>query len=528
MWGRIKLNEVSLCSLETRISRAKATDISLYVNDWTTTDRWDVIRAHLGRISRITVDGDIAFEQSAALLPRLEYSVMELDVDKEDVPVLTLKHFSLLATSPTDASPSFFPSTKLLQTLELRNADLIYDDVWEHGLEFPEFPSLKTLKIHHVDNQMGVSQLGEDGLLDMLSRVPLIEVVELVWDLDPRRENEKEDSTWHRATVGDTLLLPHLKELTLHLYTPDIASLLLSLRSGAPLEKLDVRCLPYPMSDGYGQRMKDSDDFIEAMPNIASSASLPVASLPLLSASFFSHSDDLLDSDDPYHLAMDPPGNLLLSMRFWNTTADSLPSDFEPDYPISIFLNTPDVYFAGEDRGTSIVSAFSKQLQTVTSITVDTSWQTQRYWEALAHFPCISSIRILSSHSFNGFLDLLSQANGKSEDFHSPSSSESAPYLALERISVVGILFGKGDYGIQRLIKVLGDRSRGEKVKALSVHFEDTRGLLRSEVNALSAVVAKVTVTFPSIEPAGEVSAAMGGYAPEDYHTGPQCESGIQ
>ena len=453
MWCRINLYKVPLASLEARLARCKATDIHLYLRR--SQARRDAILPLSPRITSITVVADgVSIAEDVLPLRRRRTATTD-----EELFGWAPKHFSLISSSPSKIFSRFFPSSLELQTLRLHNADLDNDPNWNTRARFPHLPSLKRLKISHVDRRMGFSRRIGRGLLDVLSRMPLVEDVELEWEGHWIKQGQ-ERNPWHPGAVGDTLLLRHLKKLSLCVHTPVATSILRTIRSGAPLEKLEIHCTPYAFvaaGDHYEvERMEDFVDALTSMP-IASSTSLSMMSPSLVSASFFLQPGMEKASEDLERLHMPRTDATTIRLCLYTTTARPA-SILSPSCPINLSLLTPAAHLEKADVTSSIISTFWKQLQTVTHVEITGGFLGRRFWEALACLPSLSSLTFHCSLSFNVFLSFFLQAHELGDYF---LLSCPALFPALKQVTVgEESLSDDSKDAMQRLMKIFDERHR--------------------------------------------------------------------
>ena len=504
MWSRVVVSESSPLLVDMCLRRSKATEVTIYLEGWVSSESWDAVKPHCDRISTIILEGDAAFHHlRAPWFPQEErkpYSYHYLEGEDDIPPIIepafpvpALKTFILHSPSTMNISNHSFPPATHLQTLELSNT--AFGD-WE--TEFPDCPSLKALSIY-FSNQgswMGVSWPARHGLSGILSRVPLIESVAFVC-IHPLPDDEY--TAWYRASFEDTyILLPHLKELTLQLPTPEITSLLRVIRPGAPLDKLDLHCLADSRS--YYQ-LTDTSDLIDVLGSTHLSTSRP-----LVSASFEVGTAGDGEAGDPFS---ESDAVSQLSIRLWDKTPTSI-ADRPAVYALSLSLTRPITQTMCDMFDLGVIRAFNKQFQTVVNVVANGGWS-KHHWQALARMPRISSLTFLSSTPVNFFVASFSDVNSGPIDSKTPST---IPFLSLSKISIYNaVLPQSGEGTIQRLVKVLGERSQSGS-KLSSLYFEGPDGLSQSDVDALAAVVTEVKVVFPVVEVGGG-SIQLGGLAPD-------------
>jgi len=472
MWSTIAIGELTPTSLvETVLSRSKSTEIALCIDGWVQGESMDAIRPHRDRIATVTLEGDVQFADNPPWAPRVDETQ-----DATSLPLL--KTFILRSPTTKLVNPRYFPLMGLLQTLELRN--VVFSHNWQISL--PQCSPLKTLRLYFEGSWMGVSNPAghASGLSAILAKFPLIEVLTLVCTELPKGNSQIRSEP---ATTGDKLPLQHLKRLTLHLPIPQITSLLRTICTDAPLEKIDLHCL----SGDYHHQSRHMDDFVDALASTRLSAGSP----PLLSV-------DL--SEIPVVKSL--TGNSFLSHHSIRLlTGPRAPrADRPSDYLISISLTRPVIIrtlHESDDRdletfSLGVISAFKNQFQSVVNIAVNGGWS-GNVWQALGRFPRISSLIMFSSTPLDSLATSLLQRGDSSVDSDPPSSS-TTHFPALERLSVLNATFWKDGDIIQKLVKGLGDRVQDGRVKLPSLHFEGPKGLSQSDVDALAVVVQEVKV----------------------------------
>ena len=493
VWSRVVLTSASPWLVDTVLRRSKATDITIYLDGWVPDASWDVVKPHCDRIAAIILEGDAQFHHLSApwFERRRHYSYLDEENTLFSIPASplpTLKTFILHSPNAMSSSIDSFPSTTYLQTLDLRNAAL-----GDWATEFPSCPMLKNLRIHFRNEArwIGVLSPARHGLIGILSQVPIIETVAFVCREPPP---DDEDTAHHGATLENAyIMLPHLKELTLHIPLPEITSLLRAIRPGAPLEKIDLAGF---VASRVDYQLTDVGDFIDALGSTQFSTSRL-----LVTASFEVHAEGMQDAGELLCLP-DPPSQL--HIHLWDKTPRRL-ADRPPEYPLSMSLTRPATQQIQEMFGVGVIHALNKHFETVVNVIANGSW-TEHHWKALAHMPCISSLTFLSSTSLPFLIASFSSAGSSPADL---KSSSTVSFPTLDKISVFNAVLHIGDGIIRGLAKALEARSRSG-VKLSCLYFEAPEGLSQSDVDALAAIVMEVKVVFPIIEMGGK-SVQLGG-----------------